>query len=218
MDIEKLINAVKLCGSTPKVYQCKQCAYWAGGDMSKCIPKMTEEAATALETLHAENRRLNELICSIPTTPDSGRTIGEYDKEMSMCAFLDDLEAENKSLRAENVTMEKQLNEFSEFLCHMTGGLLSKTYYTAQEMIGAAEDYQQRICDSDCDIRADLAAIEDILGDEYEVDDLVPVVRCKECKFWKRDNEKVGHCYLLDETKPTDYCSDGQREKWQRER
>ena len=58
-----------------------------------------------------------------------------------------------------------------------------------------------------------LAAIEDILGDEYEVDDLVQVVRCKECKFWKRDNEKVGHCYLLDETKPTEYCSDEQREK-----
>ncbi len=26
MDLEKLIEAVKLCGSTPKVDQCKQCA------------------------------------------------------------------------------------------------------------------------------------------------------------------------------------------------
>lgn len=25
MDIEKLVEAVKLCGSTPKVNQCKQC-------------------------------------------------------------------------------------------------------------------------------------------------------------------------------------------------
>lgn len=60
-----------------------------------------KEAATAIETLRAENRRLNEVICSIPTEPDSGRTIGQYDKEMSMCAYLDDLEAENKSLRAD---------------------------------------------------------------------------------------------------------------------
>ena len=58
MDIEKLIEAVKLCGSTPKVYQCKQCAYWAGGDRSKCIPRMTTAAATALSTLQAENEKL----------------------------------------------------------------------------------------------------------------------------------------------------------------
>jgi hypothetical protein len=58
MDIEKLIEAVKLCGSTPKVDQCTQCTYWAGGDMSKCIPRMTTEAATALSTLQAENEKL----------------------------------------------------------------------------------------------------------------------------------------------------------------
>lgn len=58
MDIEKLIEAVKLCGSTPKVDQCKQCAYWAGGDMSRCIPNMTGDAATALSALQAENEKL----------------------------------------------------------------------------------------------------------------------------------------------------------------
>ena len=58
MDIEKLIEAVKLCGSTPKVDQCKKCTYWAGGDMSKCIPRMTEDAATALSTLQTENEKL----------------------------------------------------------------------------------------------------------------------------------------------------------------
>lgn len=62
MDIEKLIEAVRLCGSTPKVDQCKQCAYWAGGDMSKCIPQMTAEAATALSTLQAENEKLRDEI------------------------------------------------------------------------------------------------------------------------------------------------------------
>ena len=58
MGIETLIEAVRLCGSTPKVDQCKQCAYWSGGDMSKCIPRMTTDAATALSTLQAENEQL----------------------------------------------------------------------------------------------------------------------------------------------------------------
>ena len=58
-------------------------------------------AATELSALQAENKRLNKIVCSIPTTPDSGRTVSQYDKEMSMCAYLDDLEAENEKLRAE---------------------------------------------------------------------------------------------------------------------
>ena len=62
MDIEKLIAAVKLCGSTPKVDQCRQCAYWSGGDMSKCIPRMTTDVATALSTLQAENEELRETV------------------------------------------------------------------------------------------------------------------------------------------------------------
>lgn len=61
MDYEKLIKAVNLCGSTPKVEQCKKCAYWAGGDMSKCIPRMTTDAATALATFQAENEKLQTL-------------------------------------------------------------------------------------------------------------------------------------------------------------
>lgn len=58
------------------------------------------------------------------------------------------------TLQAENAEMQKQINEFSEFLCHMTGGLLSKTNYTAREMISAAEDYQQDVC-GECDLRAE---------------------------------------------------------------
>ena len=58
------------------------------------------------------------------------------------------------TLQAENAEMQKQLNEFSEFLCRMTGGLLSKTNYTAQEMATAAEDYQQKVC-GECDLQAE---------------------------------------------------------------
>ena len=56
------------------------------------------------------------------------------------------------TLQDENEEMQKQLNMFSEFLCYMTGGLLSKTNYTAQEMVTAAEDYQQKVC-GECDLR-----------------------------------------------------------------
>lgn len=48
------------------------------------------------------------------------------------------------TLQGENEEMQKQLNMFSEFLCYMTGGLLSKTNYTAQEMVTAAERQNSR--------------------------------------------------------------------------
>lgn len=64
--------------------------------------------------------------------------------------FIEQAATVLSTLQAENEEMQKQLNIFSEFLCYMTGGLLSKTNYTAQEMVTAAEDYQQSVCD-DCD-------------------------------------------------------------------
>ena len=78
------------------------------------------DAATALSTLQAENKRLNKIVCSIPTTPDSGRTVSQYDKEMSMCAYLDDLEAENEKLRAELDAAIKQLHGHCPACTHYT--------------------------------------------------------------------------------------------------
>ena len=86
MDIEKLIERLR----TESLYADKA---------SLEIMDLCMEAATALSTLQAENKRLNKIVCSIPTTPDSGRTVSQYDKEMSMCVYLDDLEAENEKLR-----------------------------------------------------------------------------------------------------------------------
>ena len=80
MDIEKLIEAVKLCGSTPKVDQCKQCAYWSGGDMSKCIPRMTTAAATALSTLQAELEQVKRMFpgCAKCEYEDDGEPMRIY--------------------------------------------------------------------------------------------------------------------------------------------
>ena len=79
---------------------------------------MLDNAATALSTLKAENKRLNKIVCSIPTTPDSGRTVSQYDKEMSMCAYLDDLEAENEKLRAELERVKEERDAVVESIPH----------------------------------------------------------------------------------------------------
>lgn len=76
------------------------------------------------------------------------RAYGRY------CSICDEVIIALSTLQAENEEMQKQLNMFSEFLYHMTGGLLSKTNYTAQEMISAAEDYQQKVC-GECDLMAE---------------------------------------------------------------
>ena len=83
-----------------------------------------------------------------------------YTKQQSYASYTDSELAhvlENaitalSTLQDENEEMQNQLNMFSEFLCYMTGGLLSKTNYTAQEMVTAAEDYQQKVC-GECDLR-----------------------------------------------------------------
>ena len=106
MDIEKLIHCLQCCARVDAHnIGCDDCG------LEYCGPECQQlcgTAATALSTLQAENKRLNKIVCSIPTTPDSGRTVSQYDKEMSMCAYLDDLEAENEKLRAE---LEKVMRE-----------------------------------------------------------------------------------------------------------
>ena len=64
-----------------------------------------------------------------------------------------------EKLQARCKDMDCQLEEFSHFLCNQTGGLLSKTNYSAETMIAYAEDYQQRVCDNYCDLRAELARV-----------------------------------------------------------
>lgn len=51
MDYKDISAAVKLCGNAPKIDQCKKCHYWVGGDMRRCILKMTDDAATAITDL-----------------------------------------------------------------------------------------------------------------------------------------------------------------------
>ena len=67
MNYEDLIEAIRLCGSTPSVDQCLQCVYWGGGDMQECIPRMTGDAAAAIETLQAKLAARDALVDRLET-------------------------------------------------------------------------------------------------------------------------------------------------------
>ena len=63
MDYKKLSDAIRLCGSTPKIHECKEkCQYYAGGNMTKCIPVMTKDAANVIRIVNdiQENAYMNE--------------------------------------------------------------------------------------------------------------------------------------------------------------
>ena len=51
------------------------------------------------------------------------------------------------------------------------------------------------------DIRPPFAVVRD-----FSAVDVVPVVRCKDCKFWD-----FGDCYRLELSRPDDFCSYGER-------
>ena len=102
MDIEKLIGAVRLCGSTPKVDQCKRCTYWSGGDMSKCIPRMTTDAATALSTLQSENEKLRAELDDLKAKWDKYQPREHWETLNELCENLhDELEQVKAALRRE---------------------------------------------------------------------------------------------------------------------
>ena len=66
--------------------------------------------------------------------------------------------------------------------------------------------------------RCSLANMEDlnILIGGQETIDAVPVVRCRECKWWQEDDD-IGHCDnpdgLDNYAKPEDFCSYGKRKE-----
>lgn len=54
MEYDKIAFAIKLCGSKPD--KCKECPYFADGDMSQCIPTMTKDAFAAFIYLMVDNQ------------------------------------------------------------------------------------------------------------------------------------------------------------------
>lgn len=120
-----------------------------------------------------------------------------YTKQQSYASYtdselahvLEDASTALSTLQDENEEMQKQLNMFSEFLCYMTGGLLSKTNYTAQEMVTAAEDYQQKVC-GECDLRDENEKLQgELERAKRERDAAIEDIR-KLCPAWKWDGKK----------------------------
>lgn len=54
MEYDKIAFAIKLCGSKPD--KCKECPYFAYGDVSKCMPTMTKDAFAAFIYLMVDNQ------------------------------------------------------------------------------------------------------------------------------------------------------------------
>ena len=111
MDIEKMIESVRLCGSAPKVDQCKRCAYWAAGDMSRCIPNMTGDAATALSMLQDENEKLRDEVESLKKGHCAGCSV-----PVVKTGQLKDLNDAPK-LRAELEKVKQKYDEAREAIC-----------------------------------------------------------------------------------------------------
>ena len=53
MNYKQLTAAIRLCGSRPGADRCRACAYFAGRAMHRCIPRMTADAADAIDGLLA---------------------------------------------------------------------------------------------------------------------------------------------------------------------
>ena len=62
----------------------------------------------------------------------------------------------------------------------------------------------------------DAASMAERVIDSQPTVDAVPVVRCRECKWWKEDDD-IGHCDnpdgLDNYAKPEDFCSYGERKE-----
>lgn len=93
MDYKAMAAAIKLCGSTPKVEQCKECPYWDDGDMNKCIPRMTQDAATAITDLlaraeKAEGREKNLIEAVQMITARAEKAERERDAAISDLTYI----------------------------------------------------------------------------------------------------------------------------------
>lgn len=60
----------------------------------------------------------------------------------------------------------------------------------------------------DTDIVLDLINRQQAEIERLRKEDVVPVVRCKNCKHWNN-----GDCYRIELTRPDDYCSYGERKR-----
>ena len=114
MDYKELANAVKLCGSTPKVDQCKECSYWAGGDMSKCIPRMAEDAAAAITDLLARAESAEQKATELDNALSNASKVVKTMQESTIPYYRKRAEAAEKEVEWKNKVIEAAERRFME--------------------------------------------------------------------------------------------------------
>ena len=51
------------------------------------------------------------------------------------------------------------------------------------------------------------------LIDMYKTVDAVPVIRCKDCKYWRKTKKQCGYTYLLPQFEAGEFCSRAERKE-----
>lgn len=111
MEKEKYINlanAIKLCGSSPNVDQCKQCAYYAGADMNKCIPRMSQDIHDGIFDL------IQKVFLLSKQNEDLTRELNELAKAHDALS----LELAKEKQRADRAEKENESREEASFREH----------------------------------------------------------------------------------------------------
>jgi predicted RNase H-like nuclease (RuvC/YqgF family) len=110
MDIEKLIERLKIEAGTFEPNSFAQ--------------NMLMDAATALSTLWAENKRLKSLL------GESGQDLWSKENQRA-----DRLEAENEKLRAELEQVKREMEKLERFLGELEGAVYTGQYFHLRPMI-----------------------------------------------------------------------------------
>lgn len=90
MDYKAMATAVKLCGSVKGIEECKKCHYWKGPDMAKCIPHMTDDAATAIIDLLARAETAEARLAKVQEELDKMEQLHEQVR-LKLGRAMDDL-------------------------------------------------------------------------------------------------------------------------------
>ena len=87
MNYKQLTDAIRLCGSRPEMDRCRACAYFAGRAMHRCIPRMTADAADAIDGLLASLKAEQARCCLLYTSATHDVQVAELQAVVSQRGY-----------------------------------------------------------------------------------------------------------------------------------